>query len=223
MKTKMLIMILFLIGNTSFREGESPEKPGPFIAVKDVSGIRLSTRWIPVSDHQSARQIKCEFTIGETASEAIALLSDDASFVKWMKGANKYYRLKTVHASQWYSYIQLRVPWPFNNQDCIIRYNVYPDPTGKKTVVTMTGEPGFLKQFEGVSRIRHLEGSWTFTDLGNHKVRVEYLMFSNQSSKFPRWITDPIIQDNLLESMEAFRKILPAHESEKTANHDTHS
>mgnify|MGYP001766722606 CR=1 FL=1 len=216
-------MVLLLVGSTSFRAGDTNERSGDFVAIKDVSGIRLSTRWIPVSDHQSARQIKCEFTIGGLVSTAINLLSDDASFVKWMKGTDNYYRLKTVHANQWYSYIRFRVPWPFNDQDCIIRYNVTPDPTGKKTVVTLTGEPGFLRPFEGVSRIGHLEGSWIFTDLGNNKVRVEYEMFSNQPSKFPRWITDPIIQENLIESMDAFRKILREYEPEKPANHGTHS
>jgi hypothetical protein len=41
--------------------------------------------------------------------------------------------------------------------------------------------------------------------LENNKVRVEYSMFTNVKPSFPLWLTDPIIQNNLMKTMNAFR------------------
>ena len=220
MKTKILILIIFLLGNASFKPGDENKNTGEFIVVKDVSGIRISTRWIPLTGTRSARQVKCEFVVDGPAPKVISTLYDDHSMVGWMKGTKEYYRVKTINTEHWYSYIQFQIPWPFSNQDCIIKYDVSKDAFKRKTVVRMTGEPGFLKQFEGVNRIPHMEGYWIFTDLGNNRVQVEYVMFSNQPPKFPRWITDPIIQNNLLETMDAFRSILHERVSKNLADNE---
>jgi hypothetical protein len=222
MKTKFLILIILLLGNTSFKPGYENKNAGEFIVVKDISGIRISTRWIPLTSTRSARQVKCELVVDGPVPEVISVLYDDISMVTWMKGTKEYYRLKTTDAGHWYSYVQFHIPWPLNNQDCIIKYDVSKGATNRITVVRMTGEPNFLKHFEGVNRIPHMEGSWIFTDLGNNRVRVEYLMFSNQVSKFPRWIVDPIIHENLLETMDAFRSILHERVSKILADNETH-
>jgi hypothetical protein len=222
MKTKIPILILLLLGNTAFKPGDDCKYPGEFIIAKDVSGIRISTRWVPVTKTSSARQVKCEFVVDGTVPNVVAVLNDDISVVGWMKGTKEYYRVKTIDDEHWYSYVQFHIIWPFNNQDCIIKYDVSRDAANRKTVVHMTGEPGFLKQFEGVNRIPHMEGSWTFTDLGNNRVQVVYMMFSNQEPKFPRWITDPIIQNNLLEMTDAFRSTLHERISKELADNDTH-
>ncbi len=222
MKTKILILIILLLGNTSFKPGYEDKNPGEFIIVKDVSGIRISTRWIPVTDTRSARQVKCEFVVDGPVPKVISVLYDDITIARWMKGTKEYYRVKTIDAEHWYSYVQFHITWPFNNQDCIIKYDVSKDVASRKTVVHMTGEPGYLKNFEGVNRIPHMEGSWIFTDLGNDRVKVEYVIFSNQVPKFPRWITDPIIRENIFETMDTFRSILHERVSKNLADNETH-
>jgi hypothetical protein len=204
MKTKILILVSLLLGVTSFTPDEKNKNQAEYQVVKDVSGIRISTRWIPVTTTRSARQVKCEFTVDGPVRKVIAVLYNDNSIADWMKGTKEYYRVRTVDPEHWISYVQFSVPWPFNNQDCIIRYDISKDAAGGRTVLRMTGMPDLLMKFEGIKRIPHMEGSWTFTELGNGRVRVEYVIFSKQVSKFPRWITDPIIQSNLLETMDAF-------------------
>jgi len=214
MKTKILIAIMILLGCASFKPGNEgmetgniseKENPGEFKLVKDVSDIRISTRWIPVTKNRSARQIKAECIINGPISKILFVLSDDPSFVEWMKSVKDYYRIKTVTPNKWYSYIQFGLPWPLRNQDCIIKYEITENEEEGITVVLVKGMPAILKTFDGVDRIPHMEGSWRLTDLGNNKVAVEYKMYSNQKSKFPRWVTDPIIQNSMVETMDAFR------------------
>ena len=231
MKTKILIAVMVLLGCTSFKPGnegmetsKTSEKgnPGEFTLVKDVSDIRISTRWIPVTEDRSARQIKAEYIVNGPVSKVLSILCDDASFVKWMKGTKDYYRVRTVNPGQWYSYIQFGLPWPLRNQDCIIKYEITENTGEGITTVCLTGMPAFLKLFDGVDRIPHMEGSWSFTDLGNNKVGVEYMIFSNQKAKFPRWITDPIIQNNMVETMDAFRSMVHERVSNNLTENGTH-
>ncbi len=220
MKTKILILTILFTISASFKSGNENNKPAEFNVVKDVSGIKISTRWIPVTDTRSARQVKCEFLIDGSLSDALSVLYDDFNVVRWMKGSKQYYRVKTSDQSHWYSYVQFHVPWPFNNQDCIIKYDVSRDDVNKRVLVNINGVPAFLKTFEGVNRIPHMEGHWLFSENGSNKVMVEYVMFSNQSPRFPRWITDPIIQKNMLETMDAFRSVAHARMQKNLAENE---
>ena len=203
------------------QEQKNINDPG-FTLVKDVSGIRIFTRWIPVTESRSARQIKAVLVMDGTVAAVLSVLSDDKSFTKWMNATKDYYRVRTIDSRQWYSYVQFSVPWPLNNQDCIIKYELTEDPAAGKTFISLTGMPSLLRPFEGVKRIPHMEGSWIITDLGKNKVMVEYIMFSNQKPSFPRWITDPIIQNNLLKTMEAFLGTIKQQISINQTGHETH-
>lgn len=216
--TRHIIAIMILVilswdhaisGNSAGNES-NPNETG-FALVKDASGVSIYTRWIPVTETRSARQIKAVIVMDGTVASVLSVLRDDRSFTKWMNGTKDYYRIKTLDSASWYSYVQFQIPWPLNNQDCIIKYNVTEDPSAGKTILSLKATPSFLKSFDGVKRIPHMEGSWVITNLGNNKVMVEYTMFSNQKPSFPRWITDPIIQNNLLKTMEAFRNSVKSY------------
>jgi hypothetical protein len=53
----------------------------------------------------------------------------------------------------------------------------------------------------------HYEAMWKLIAGRNGTTRVEYSVFSNQMPIYPRWITDPIIQNNLIHSMSALRNL----------------
>lgn len=200
----ILALILFLFSPDQSYCGNEPA----YSLVKGSSGISIYTRWIPVTSSRSARQIKAVVVIDATVAEVLSVLRDDGSVSKWMNSTKDYHRLRTIDSGSWYSYVQFAIPWPLNNQDCIIRYDVKEDPGSGKVTIDLHGAPGYLQPFDGVKRIPHMEGSWVITDLGNNKVLVEYTMFSAQKPSYPRWITDPLVQNSLLKTMEAFRSIV---------------
>jgi hypothetical protein len=86
MKTKILILVALILGTTSFTPDDKSKNQTEYQVVRDESGIRISTRWIPVTDTRSARQIKCEFTVDGPVRNVIAVLNNDNSIVTWMKG-----------------------------------------------------------------------------------------------------------------------------------------
>jgi hypothetical protein len=205
--TMMLILSLVFCKTATCDNGSAGDEgsnSSTYILVKADAGIRIFTRWIPVDETRSGKEVKAEFIVNGTVDEVLSVLRDDKSFITWMNATKVYYRVKTVDDNQWFSYVQFATPWPLNNRDIVIRYEVENTRPGK-ILVRMTGEPSYLHTFDGVKRIRHMIGSWGITDLGNNTVMVEYTMFSNQKAEFPLWITDPIIQKSLVRTMTAFR------------------
>jgi hypothetical protein len=209
MITRILVSSLLFLGmnhpGTDPATGRVPAtNSAEFSLVREENNIRVYSRWIPVDETRNVRQLKAEFTVDQPPEKVLERIHDDNHFCDWMKNTKTSYRVRTVDPLTWYSYLQFSVPWPLSNQDCILRYEVKRSSAPGEITVVVTGEPGFLREFEGVKRISHLEGEWILKETGPGRTRVVYLIFSKQPSRYPRRITDPIIQNNLLESMNAF-------------------
>jgi len=187
----------------------TPEEESGFKLVKQENNISIFTRWIPVDENRSARQVKVEFTVNAPADKALAVILDDDSFTSWMKGTRDYHRIRTVDSCNWYSYIQFSIPWPLNDQDCIIRYRIRKN-SDRYTEIFLEGKPDYMAPVKGVKRISHMQGSWKLLAVSPERTVVEYCIFSNQPSSFPKWITDPIIQNNMIRTMSAFREQITA-------------
>jgi hypothetical protein len=214
--TSLILLSFFLISGfrtTSEKtfltdDSASPDKSANFTLVRSDENISIYTRWIPATETRMTRQIKAEFVIDCSIDNIISVLKDEKSYTQWMKATKTYYRLKTINDNQWLAYIQFSIPWPLNNQDCILKYEVHQNEDKSQTEITLQGEPDFLKSYEGVERISHMEGSWIITRIDGGKSLVEYYMYSKQAPKFPTWITDPLIQKNLLKTMNALREVV---------------
>ena len=74
--------------------------------------------------------------------------------------------------------------------------------------VVREGLKAILKSCKDIERISHMEGLWIITQTGPEKTCVEYYVSSKQEPKFPTWITAPLIEKNLLNTMSAFRDVV---------------
>lgn len=212
MKSKILfIAFAILVLNCSFtsKTGEITPNSNNFELVKSKNNISIYSRWIEVDKTRKVRQLKVDYMINSSISKIISVLQDDKHTTQWMKGSKTFYQLKSVDQNQWFSYVQFAIPWPFDNQDCVIKYEIVRN-SDFQTQIKLIGMPDYIKKNNGITRISHFEAVWTLKKISEQKTKVEYTVFSKQPSSFPRWATDPIIQNNLMETMIAF-----AGESEK--------
>ncbi len=201
-----LLFLLFM--QTTFCMAQvtgRPQTDDEFLLARADEHVAIYYRWMEAGDNRMARQLKAVFTVESTPEAVLSVIRDDRSFTGWMSGTKTYYRVKSVDVNQWYSYVQFEVPWPLNNQDCILRYTLQEKKEEQSFHVEIQGTPAYMKEFEGVKRISHLQIRWILTRTAQNQTRVEYYVFSNQVSKVPKKITDPIIQGNLLRTMNAFR------------------
>jgi len=212
---KTVICLFFLWGMTLTdplspglmpgNESEVSAKTTPFFLVKQENDISIYTRWLPVDEKRLARQVKVTFAVDAPAGAALSVLLNDSAFTSWMRGTSDYHRIRTIDSGNWFSYIQFSIPWPLNYQDCIIHYEVKSNTENYKEIL-LNGDPDYMGAVEGVTRISHMEGGWKLVSIGPNRTLVEYVIFSKQPSSFPRWITDPIIQNNMIKTMTAFRE-----------------
>lgn len=144
--TTLLVLLVFLF-NSGFRIGwennlysSDPSVNGPnekFILVRSDDNIFIYTRWIPVTENRSTRQLKAEFIVDCPTGKVVSVLRDEKTYTKWMKASKTYYRLKTINENQWYSYVQFSIPWPLNNQDCILKYEVHQNEDKSQTEIIL--------------------------------------------------------------------------------------
>lgn len=219
MKTSKFIQFYLPVATLFIAPGSVNSDPGfiqgayysshdTYKLVRSDKDIRIYTRWIPVDNIRSTRQLKAVFEVDAPMKKVVQVLQDESTYLSWMGAVKTFRRLKTLNQNDWYCYIQFSVPWPLNNQDCILRYELKELLGDSGTMITFKGVPGFMKEQEGIERISHMEGAWHLTQSPNGQTHVEYYVYSKQPPKFPTWITDPIIQKNLIKTMSRLREVI---------------
>ena len=177
-----------------------------YILVKKTKGIELYEKWIDLSSELKAREVKVVYTIHATMESAAALLDNEAKAIQWNKGS-RLYKIIPIDDNSWISYIQYDLPWPFDNQDCVLQYTAYYLAYNNIVVDFRSVDHEIFPSLKNVSRLDKVKGRWTFKETPNG-TRVEYLITTTPSTTLPRWVTDPIVRNNLIDTMNEFRNIL---------------
>lgn len=212
----MLVLGLILPGYALESENNSNDTTD-FTLVKRSDGIALYERWYAIGANEEAREVKATFTIRTSPEAALALLKDGSKGQLWNKSTNAY-RLLDVRKNTWISYIEYDLPWPVSNQDCVLQYRVN-GGTDTVTVTFLNIEHPALPVRKRVKRIPDIKGKWIFIQTVDG-VRVEYYITTKPSDTLPNWLTDPIIRNNLIETLSGFRSILESGGYQEFAEED---
>ena len=176
-----------------------------FTIIKRSGGITLYERWYSFGPRQFAREIKATFNVRATPAAAVNLIKDELRGKKWNHNSDSY-KVVDSELNTWICYIQYDLPWPVNNQDCVLQYHHY-DSAGR-LVIDFKGIDHTLFPIKNrVQRIAEISGRWIFSETAEGTI-VDYYITTTQSKTLPGWLTDPIIRKNLIETMDSFRKIL---------------
>lgn len=206
MNTTILSMII-VASSVMVRPTDSITSKTAYTLIKKEKSIYLSGREITLSNNSKTRELKAEFMVNAKAATVLKVITNEQYAKSWMQNVKEFSTLCRLDENDWVAYIQYDIPWPLNNQDCIIRYRCVESERGRKFLLTMNGAPDYIPVKTGVERISHLCGSWTITTLGNSECRVVYTIYSEQKPKYPRWTTDPIIQRNLINTLASMKEL----------------
>lgn len=187
------------------KTGASTEKNN-FNLLKKENGIALLSREIQLENGSNVRQLKVEYIAETNSSKVVELIRNEASAKTWMKGVEDLKILKRADEYNWITYMEYNLPWPFQNQDCILNYTM--QSTGPVQVIHFKCNPSYKPVYTGIERIQHMEGTWKIISISDKKCKVEYQIHTEQKAKFPRWVQDPVVHENLLSSMKAMKGML---------------
>ncbi len=180
---------------------------GDYKLIKKDGSISLYEKWVQVLNGEQARELKIVFYIKATPSAAVQLLKDQSQGKEWNPSADAYKVLPSANANYWVNYIRYDIPWPVGDQDACLAYTMKETP-GATEISFQSTEHTSFPQKNGVGRINGTRGKWLLEKSANDMTRVTYTISANRNSKLPKFITDPIIHDNLMESMTLFTEIL---------------
>lgn len=178
----------------------------PYVLVKTKNNIALYEHWIPGASNISIREIKVEFVTAAGHEKIIALLKDASRGKDWNKNAVTYNTVLQSDIS-WITYIRYRIPWPFDDQDICMQYHVV---HGNKTGHEVHFQSVVSEHFplnKNVTRVAGAKGKWLFTRTSGDKTQIVYTIATEKSVQVPRWVSDPLVHNNLLDAMDALRKI----------------
>lgn len=205
MQIVWLLLFLMYSGTAVAHNPIGPPDTLGFVLVKQVEGISIYERWFQRKPDEFAREVKAKFTVAAPAKSALALMRDETRGTEWNKRARTF---KVLHDKDgvWFSYIEYDLPWPISNQDCVLRHHQTVSRNELKVEFRDVHHPAFPPQ-QRIQRIPEISGKWIFRETP-HGLDVEYYVTTLPNATLPTWVTDPIIRNNLAETLSAFREIL---------------
>lgn len=181
-----------------------------FEVVRDEDNILVYERWVtfPESDPPiTAREVKSEFQVRSNVHDALAVIQDELKIGKWQKHVSEF-KVYPHTDSVWFEYSYHDIPWPVSDQDHFLQYTIENPIEEDGIFITFrTAENKKLApERKNVSRMT-LTGSWYFQDTGNGRIKVTYRILS-MPGNVPRFITDPVIRNNLMSTVRAYIDLL---------------
>ncbi len=178
-----------------------------FILVKKAKGIELYERWLEIAVDHFVREVKVIYVINASIESAAELIKNEEKATQWNKAASMYKIISNTN-NDWVSYIQYDLPWPMDNQDCVLQYTASSDED-KHIINFRSIDHEIFPTSKNVTRIEDITGRWIFRPTETGTV-VEYSITTTPSPTLPRWVTDPLVRSNLIDTMDEFRNILEA-------------
>ncbi|MCW3467188.1 START domain-containing protein [Chitinophaga nivalis] len=208
MKKWMVLFYLLCIGLPVVYAHQAGEDI--FRLVKKDAIISLYERWIPAASGEQVREIKAVFSVKADVDGVTRLLTNQRQGTVWNTNAKEYQVLQWENTDNWITYTKYGIPWPFGDQDCCLLYHLYKQPQHTRAG-EITFESTLHNRFPvsgSITRITGTRGKWLMEDEGNGAMRITYIISTNRSKKIPRWVSDPIVRNNLFATMTTFRNIL---------------
>lgn len=218
MKTKITILALIIFSsgiwnyNNAFNNSSTDEiyssnlkivKQTAWELIKDKQAIKTYSQWIELNDGKKTRRLKGQFQVQIPISQIITILRDSKNIQKWMEGTIKSFGISNQNY-EWTSYAKFNIPWPFDDQDFVVKNKLVYQELDKTAYVFIQSSPNEFPREEGVKRMESFSGKWKLTSLSNNSTLIEYSAFSLTEPLAPRWIQDPIVQNTFWNSLKNF-------------------
>lgn len=196
--------ILIALSSLFMTAGSPAPAIGDYKIVKQDKVVTLYERWIQNGSGEKVRELKANFDVRSSTAKLVALLQNQYLGIKWTPHAKEYKVSATKKSNQWINYVKYSMPWPFDDQDCCLLFSV--DNANQVSFSSVFSDNFPLKK--NITRINNANGKWVMQDKGNGLLNITYTISTAKSKKVPAWISDPIVRNNMVETMKAFKKTL---------------
>ncbi len=162
------VFAFFLICSTPNSNGWKLEK--------DKNGIQVFTR---LTKGRKIKEFKAVTRINASLASVVALVRDADAAHEWYNHVKSGEPLKIFNEKSSIVHLILDFPFPAADRDFVAKFDYSQDPNTKIVTSRVVGIPDYIPKKDSFIRIRHLEGSWTFTPLEEDLIEVEYQFYAD--------------------------------------------
>lgn len=172
---------------------------------RDRGGVKVYTREVPGTN---LKELWFTSTLDASLSSIAALLTDVEGFDSWVYAAEHSEVIRKVSDQEFYYYTIIDFPWPFQNRDLVLYSRFWQDPHTLAFHSQTTSAHWLKPEQKGLVRITEADLRWTFTPLGNGKVRVDYYLKSDPAGNIPAWMVNLAADQGPLQTLASMRREL---------------
>lgn len=157
----------------------------------DKEGVKVYTG---IAQDNNLKPIKAIINVNASVAKLEAILRQPSNFKKYSYECIEAYLLEQKSENELYAYTATHAPWPVKDRDnvTLLKFN-YLENGGLKVVIK--DFPKKIPEKKDFVRIPFLEGSWSFTPLGENVTQIEYRLNTNPGGSIPIWLSNMFVID----------------------------
>lgn len=180
-------------------------KKGEWETVKQGNGVTIKYRSLKFDKSVKTRELSAHFVLEAHPDSVVTYLQNPKRHLLWNKSI-KSLTILEQDSLHWVSHSIYNIPFPISQQDLVSNNTLI--KTDHQHIIHITSKPKFIPDVEDIDRVKHYIAKWTITRMGENKVDITFTAITLSKSYIPKFIKDPIIQNNFLKSFKALKKVL---------------
>lgn len=172
---------------------------------KDANGIMV---YACKSDEDKFKSLKANFTIENTSlDELVAFLKDVANYPKWQYNMVSAEILKRESDKNIITRSVIDVPWPVDNRELIVRYQIDRHREHDEVHITAKTLPYDYPKSKGLVRIPFSHAEWIVKKVGAG-LKVNYTLRVDPGGSVPAWLVNMGIAEGPYHTFTNLKKQL---------------
>ena len=201
-----LLLFSFLLSSIgAFPATAQAQTSEGWVLKRDRGDVKVYLREAQDSDIKELR-FETEF---EASLHAIAaILLDVEGFDNWVYASELSETVEQISDTEMVYYNEIDFPWPLSNRDLVLHTLLWQDPATKILHSKTYSVHDQLPKKPGIVRMTKADIHWSFTPLGNGRVKLDYYLNSDPGGSIPAWMINLAADQGPLLTMVKFKEEL---------------
>jgi len=172
---------------------------------KDKNGVQVYYRNSQDSD---IKELKIVAEITGSLTSAISVINDIEGMPNWVFNCEKAEILAGDTDSSFVFVNKTAFPFPFTDRELVFSCTTYQDTSTLVAYSRCIASPESLALNDNYVRVQHAISTWTFTPIGQNRLKAEYFLSTDPGGSIPAWLINWGLDYGPLKSLEKFKELL---------------
>ena len=171
---------------------------------KNINGVKIYTSHCYNS---GIKRFKATINLTTNLNELVGIIYNYENYPKWIQGCKSARMIKEKDENFKIGYIEISVPWPFNNLDAVFNFQETVK-TEKLFQAVVISKPDEILEKPGVIRLQNITGSFVFKEMSQNYIKVSCQFFIEPKGNISDWIINMFIVKRLYKTLSNIEKLV---------------